>query len=63
MQSDLFYCKVTVHVSGITATIIRNTKNCNRSFRYWSHILCIYLPPTWPLATLEVMEVMELLVQ
>jgi len=26
MQSDSFYCKVTVHVSGVTAPIIRSTK-------------------------------------
>ena len=24
------YCKVTLHVSGVTATIIRSTKNCWR---------------------------------
>jgi len=34
MQSDLFHCKVTLHVSG--DTVIRSTKNCNRSLRYWS---------------------------
>ena len=28
------YCKVTLHVSGVTAPIIRSTKNCNRSLRY-----------------------------
>ena len=46
-QSNLFYCKITLHVSGDTAPIIRSAKNCNRSLLYW---------PTWPgrdLATLE----------
>jgi len=37
MQSDLFHCKVTLHVSGVTASIIRSTKNCNRSLRYRSY--------------------------
>ena len=36
MQSDLFHCKVTLRVSGITASIIRSAKNCNRSLRYRS---------------------------
>ena len=31
MQSDLFYCKTTLHVSDVTAHIIRSAKNCNRS--------------------------------
>ena len=28
------HCKVTLHISGVTAPIIRSTKNCNRSLRY-----------------------------
>jgi hypothetical protein len=31
----LFYCKVIVHVSGVTVPIM-STKNCNRSLRYRS---------------------------
>jgi len=37
LQSDLFYCIVTVHVSGVTAPINRSIKNCNRSLRYRSY--------------------------
>jgi len=32
--SRFIYCKTTLHVSGVTAPIIRSTKNCNRSLRY-----------------------------
>jgi len=37
MLSDLFHCKVTLHVSGVTAPIIRSTKNCNCSLQYRWH--------------------------
>ena len=48
------YCKVTLNVSGVTAPIIRSTKNCNRSLRYRSCYWYSYFPPTWPdQATLE----------
>jgi len=36
MQSNLFYCKIALHVSGVTAPIIRSAKNYNRSLRYRS---------------------------
>jgi len=42
------YCKVTLHVSGVTAPNIRSTKNCNRSLRYRSQYWYSYFPPTWP---------------
>jgi len=38
------HCKVTLHVSGVAAPIIRSTKNCNRNLRYRYS----YFPPTWP---------------
>ena len=34
MQSNLFYCKITLDVSGVTAPIIKSAQNCNRSLRY-----------------------------
>ena len=42
------YCKVTLHVSGVTAPIIRSTKNSNHSLRYRSQYWYSYFPPTWP---------------
>ena len=38
----LFTAKSLLHVSGVTAPIIRSTKNCIRSLRY------SYFPRTWP---------------
>jgi len=34
MQSNLFYCRITLHGSGVTASIIRSAKNCYRNLRY-----------------------------
>jgi len=41
------YCKATLHVSGVTAPIIRSIKNCTRNLRYRSYYLYRYSPPTW----------------
>ena len=36
-MQTFIYCKVTLHVSGVTAPIIRSTKNCNRYLWYRSY--------------------------
>ena len=41
------HCKATLHVSGVTAPIIRSIKNCTRNLRYRSYYLYRYSPPTW----------------
>ena len=40
-------CKTTLHVSGVTAPIIRSIENSTRSLRYRSYYLYRYSPPTW----------------
>jgi len=45
--ADIYY-KATLHVSDVTAPIIRSIKNCTRSLRYRSYYLYRYSPPTGP---------------
>jgi len=40
------YRKATLHVSGVTAPIIRSIESCTRSLRYSSYYLYRYSPPT-----------------
>jgi len=35
-MQTFIYCKVILHVSGVTTPIIRSTKNCNRYLWYRS---------------------------
>ena len=52
MQSNLFYCKRTLHVSGKTAPFIRSAKNYNRSLWYCAATSLqrgqVGTVPTWP---------------
>ena len=45
----LFTAKSLLHVSGVTAPIIRSTKNCNRSLRYRSQYWYRYFPSVFVL--------------
>ena len=36
-MQTFIYCKVTLHVSGVIAPILRSTKNCNRYLWYRSY--------------------------
>ena len=46
--ADTFFCKVTLHVSGVTAPIFRSTNNCNRGLQYRSCDWCVRLAQTSP---------------
>jgi len=44
--ADTFFCKVTLHVSGVTAPIFSSTKNSNRGLQYRSRDWCVRLAQT-----------------
>jgi len=46
-MQTFIHCKITLHVSGVTAPIIRSIKYCNRSLRYRLYYLYRYSRPTW----------------
>jgi len=54
-KKSIYYSASSLYMFRVSTTPInRSTQNCNYSIRYWSYLLCSYLPPTWPsLATLE----------
>ena len=42
-MQTFIYCKTTLHVSGVTAPIIRSTKNCNPNAPRWREVaVCQY---------------------
>ena len=48
-KQSIYYSASSLYMFRVSNTpIIRNTQNCNYSLRYWSCILCSYLPPTLP---------------
>jgi len=51
----VYYSAGSLYMFRVSTTpISRSTQNSNYSLRYWSYILCGYLPQTWPgLAMLE----------
>ena len=52
--ADIYLLQSQSTCFGVTAPIIRSTKNCNRSLRYRSYYRYSYFPATWPdQATLE----------
>jgi len=52
--ADIFFCKYTLHVSGVTAPIFRSTMNYNRVLQYRSCDCCVRIAQTCPdQATLE----------
>jgi len=47
-KQSIYYSASSLYIFRVSNTpIIRSTQNCNYSLRYWSYILCSYLPPTW----------------
>jgi len=47
-KQSIYYTASSLYMFRVSTPIIRSTKNCNYSLRYWSYFLCSYLYPTWP---------------
>jgi len=51
-KQSIYYSASSLYMFRVPTTpITRSTQNCNYSLRYWSNVLCSYLPPTGTVVT------------